>query len=192
MEGACQAFLQATREFAVEWFRRRVEQAVVQQPESAKLLGRDGMRRLKADLGILVEQVPELVSSMVNRDHLWAHRPALIDSSLAVLNPELNPYEQRGDRPPRLLDDAVAEVLGRAEALLAAFGLAQPAPSGLPGLPVSRARRRALVFDWSEGMLAARARYAELYARLRTANSELRPLRRKRVDPEAKRLWDEV
>jgi hypothetical protein len=192
MEGACRAFLQATLAFAVEWFQRRVEQAVVDDPEIAKVLGRDGLRRLKADLRKLVEQAPDLVSSLVNRDQLWAHRPALIDSSAALLNPELNPYEFRGDRAPPLLNGAVAEVLARAEALLAAFGLAPPEPAGLPGFPVSRSRRRILLFTWSEDMRGALGRYAELYARLRTANSDLRPLRRKRVDGDAKRLWDEV
>jgi hypothetical protein len=41
-------------------------------------------------------------------------------------------------------------------------------------------------------MKAAVARYGDLYRRLRLANTELRPLRRKRADTDAKRLWDEV
>jgi len=192
MERACRGFLDATREFAVHWFEQRVEQSVVANPEIAKIAGRDGLRRLKHELRRLVDQAPELVSTHVNRDRYWGHRPALMESSTALFNPTANPYDFRGEEPPRVLDGAVAEVLKRADALLEEFGFTSgERPARVTGLPAGRPRR-ALAFSWSEPMQAALRRYAELYGRLRRANSELRPLRRKRADSDAKRLWDEI
>ncbi|MBI2466944.1 MAG: hypothetical protein HYV62_03855, partial [Candidatus Rokubacteria bacterium] len=87
MERACQEFLAATATFAAVWFEWRVEQVVVANAEVAKLLGREGLKRLKGELRTLVARVPELVQLHVNRDRHWAHRPMLIDDSLAILNP---------------------------------------------------------------------------------------------------------
>lgn len=192
MERACRAFLAATAEFAVEWLQQRVEQMVVANPEIAKIVGREGLRRLKHELKRLVDQTPELVSTHVNRDRHWSHRPVLMESSTALFNPAANPYEFRGEEPPTVLDGAIAEVLGRADALLVDFGFTTGArPSRVPGLPGSRAKRP-LSFAWSAPMRQALREYAALYGRLRRANSELRPLRRKRADSDARRLWDEI
>ena len=53
-------------------------------------------------------------------------------------------------------------------------------------------KRTQVNFDWSEAMKAALARWARQYDRLHQTNSELRPIRRKRDNTDAKRLWDEA
>lgn len=192
MERAGQEFLAATATFAAVWFEWRVEQVVVANAEVAKLLGREGLKRLKGELRTLVARVPELVQLHVNRDRHWAHRPTLIDDSLAILNPAMNPYGFRGDRPPALINAGVQDVLRHTSALLEQFGFSAVDRGEPESTSFVNPRKPVLAFEWNDAMRATLTRYGELYERLRRANSELRPLRRKLGDVDVKRLWDEA
>ncbi len=188
MEPLAGRFLAATARFAAGWFQQHVEAVVLGKPDVTKTLSRDALRGLKAELRQLVDRAPALVQAHLGRDPHWAHRRTVLDDSALLLNLAANPYEARPGHPPAGLHAGVHDVLMLAEQLLDRYGFGPPRRTDTLGPPP----RRRLAFEWTEEMSRAAEEYASRYDELRRLNAEVLPLRRRRGETDARRLWEQA
>jgi hypothetical protein len=74
VEAASRSFMQACVDFFRKDFRRRIESAVTEDPETTQSLGIEKLRALKSELNELVSKVPDIVSERLDRPDVWEHR----------------------------------------------------------------------------------------------------------------------
>ena len=87
MESETQAFIEATKQFALDWARREIEMAILSlESESSSensAFDNEKLNHLKSGLKKLPYQVPDIVKSHLNREELWVHRKAQIQAGIS-------------------------------------------------------------------------------------------------------------
>jgi hypothetical protein len=173
-------FVSATEEFVTQWALSEVERAVTSNPGVTGEHGIDGLRRLKADLNLILDEAPKIIEAHLDSDERWPHRS---DPSL---------------RPPGPLADALHPgfqgVVGHVGHLLQQYGYT--------GVDTAWEERHdawpsytAIVEwsdQWSAQMQTIESRYSELLNRYVELQGQLAESEKRRAEAEAKRLWDEA
>jgi len=189
MEDVCRAFLLGTSRFAAQWFEDRAERAVTASPDVVKDLTAERLRKLKSAVERLVLRTSRIVGKHVNNDKYWVHRGQMSEDLFS----HFGRYRVYGRSVPDELDRAIREVLGYLGSLLAEYGLAEVGDYkewaiDHPG-PHPKYRRE---YSWSDEMNASLMRYSELHSRLLKLSQELREVKNRKAEAEAKRLWEKA
>jgi hypothetical protein len=187
-EPAVQKFLDAATTFLCDWSREKVEREVTSNPELTKQLGKEGLGRLKSELGQLIGEMPEHVQSHLNQDQLWLHRGEIPQGQRY----SLSPYDFHGYRPPDKLNDQVRILLGYAGALLVKFGFAKYDDNSDWKLIAGAVPKYRFGVDWSADLKSTAVAYSDIYKRLLQLAEKLETTKREKAESEAKHLWDEA
>jgi len=188
LETESQKFLEETTKFAVGAFQTWTEKAIEKYPDVAKKLGVRGLGEVKSKLRKIVGNAPQFVGQCVNSNGLWSHRGELPER----LNLG-NRYEVCGRRNPDHLDVAVRQLLGYVGVILLDHGLAGDdlhssweRTQSYPGAHYKYG------YDWSGEMVESIKRYSALFDNLVSLAEALKTSQRKKIEAEAKALWDKA
>jgi hypothetical protein len=180
LEGYCQEYIQAAKNFVYNWYTSCVENAVKSYPEITQKIGSDGVQSLKDELTQFIQEIPKITEEALNQAKLWSHRHKEANKSLQSYS--------YSEKRPKMIDDVVRLILSRALPLLDRHGYEEAADNldMLLANPFGYANE----LDWSPTMHTILNNYStshqillELSARIKTAEEEL-------IAAEARELWD--
>lgn len=180
LEGYCQEYIQAAKNFIINWYTRCVENAVKSYPEITQKIGSDGVQSLKDELTQFIQEIPKITEEALKQAKLWSHR-------YKDANKSLQSYSY-SEKRPKMIDDVVRLILSRALPLLDKHGYEEAADNldMLLANPFGYANE----LDWSPAMNTILNNYStshqillELSGRIKTAEEEL-------IAAEARELWD--
>jgi hypothetical protein len=186
MDGQQQRFVAAAVDYIPTCWTAIVEQAVIDQPERAKELGRERLSNLKAKLAGRIEARERIVANHLDRDTLWAHRDEEIASHPAGQRWQRSYFAHNGKPPTGELEQAVNEAVFEIASLLAEFGLAEShnyrwaRAEGARGVPTA----------WSPQMLTAITAYGDMELEMWDLSAAVKGAKRQRDVNDARSLWD--
>jgi hypothetical protein len=180
LEGYCQEYIQAAKNFIINWYTSCVENAVKSYPEITQKIGSNGVQSLKDELTQFIQEIAKITEEALNQAKLWSHR-------YKDANRLLQSYSY-SEKRPKMIDDVVRLILSRVLPLLDRHGYEEAADNldMLLANPFGYADE----LDWSPAMHNILNNYStshqillELSARIKTAEEEL-------IAAEARELWD--
>ncbi len=68
------AFLNDTEIFVAAFYKDRIKEYVISNPEITKDHGKEGISNLKSECKDLLKKIPELVKMNMDNDKLWSHK----------------------------------------------------------------------------------------------------------------------
>ena len=87
MEIETQTFIEATKQFTLEWTRREMELAILSLDSESSFdnleSDNEKLSELKSGLKELSFQVPNIVESNLNREDLWIHRKTQLQAGIS-------------------------------------------------------------------------------------------------------------
>ena len=118
MESACKSFLNAAGPFVREWAQDKIADTIARRHALSRAKGVEGLRPLKAELRLLLQDYPALINAQLNRDELWAHRGELDGGA----NGTKTYYDVKNEKPALWLVDEFRRLMGFAGVLLIKHG----------------------------------------------------------------------
>jgi len=180
LEGYCQEFVQAARNFVINWYSYCIENAVKSYPEITQRIGADGVQSLKEDLTHFMQEIPQTVEEALGQAKLWSHR-------YKEANKLLHSYSY-SEKRPKMIDDVIRLILSRILPLLDKHGYEKAADKldVLLANPFGYADE----LDWSPAMHASLNNYATSHQMLLELNALINTAEEHRIEAEARELWD--
>jgi hypothetical protein len=180
LEGYCQEFVQAAKNFVINWYTGCVESAVKSYPEITQEIGSDGVQSLKDELTQFSHGIPKIAEEALNQDKLWSHRYKEADR----LVQSYSYSEQR----PKMIDDVMRLLLSRALPLLDRHGYEEAADN--LDMILANPFGYADELDWSPAMHTILNNYSTSHQILVELTAKIRTVEEERVAAEARELWD--
>jgi len=188
MEVVTKEFLDKTKIFACEWYKKSIEDAVIKSPEITKSLGESKLKELKIELQSLIDNSNEYVNFFVNSDSLWTHRP-----NYQLKGKETyGLYRVYGNRDPDELSDAIRFLIGKVGALLHKYNYEKPNNNFYENDYSSGNFRFRYGYSWSDDMRSVINNYADLFDNHKKLNEELEKIKKEKSEDEARALWNNV
>ena len=190
MEAAVKQFLKATGPYLREWAERKVAGTVTKRHALSRAKGIEGLRALKVELRMLIEDYPTLIDTQLNGDELWAHRSEFDGET----NGTQSYYDAENEKPAMWLVDGFRRLMGFAGVLLIKHGYEELSKES-DWAPLSH--EHAVVafrgrFAFSDEMMSTLNRAAALYDAMAANDAMLREENEAHARDEARRLWDEA
>lgn len=190
MESTCKRFINAAGSFMRDWAQNKVADTVARRHALSRAKGVEGLRPLKAELRLLLQDYSALIDAQVNRDELWAHRGELDGDSSGTKSY----YDMENEKPASWLVDEFRCLMGFAGVLLIKHGYDEISKKS-DWAPLSH--EQAVVayrgrFAFSDDMTAALKPASALFDAMCVNEKMLHEEKEAQARDEARRLWDEA
>ena len=190
MEATVKQFLMATGSYMREWAEQTVVDRITERHTLSRAKGIEGLRALKTELRILIEEYPTLVDTQMGRDELWAHRSEFDGKTDGTKSY----YDAENEKPAMRLVEEFRGLMGFAGVLLIKHGYDELSKKS-EWAPLSH--EQAVVayrgrFVLSDEMMSTLKRAAALYDAMAANDAALRDENEARGRDAARGLWDEA
>jgi len=190
MEASVKQFLMATGPYLREWAERKVAGTVTRRHALSRAKGIEGLRALKVELRMLIEDYPTLIDTQLNGDELWAHRSDFDGKTDGTQSY----YDEENEKPAMWLVDGFRRLMGFTGVLLIKHGFDELSKES-DWAPLSH--EQAVVayrgrFAFSDEMMTILKRAAALYDAMAANDAMLREENEAHARDAARRLWDEA
>ncbi|MCH8204970.1 MAG: PilZ domain-containing protein [Candidatus Hydrogenedentes bacterium] len=190
MEATVKQFLRATGPYLREWAERKVAGTVTKRHALSRAKGIEGLRALKVELRMLIEDYPTLIDTQLNGDELWAHRSDFDGKTDGTQSY----YDEENEKPAMWLVDGFRRLMGFTGVLLIKHGFDELSKES-DWAPLSH--EQAVVayrgrFAFSDEMMTILKRAAALYDAMAANDATLRDENETHARDAAHRLWDEA
>ncbi len=190
MEAAVKQFLMATGTYMREWAEEKVADTVTKRHTLSRAKGIEGLRALKSEVRMLIEEYPALVDTQMGRDELWAHRSEFDGKTDGAKGY----YDTENEKPAMWLLDEFRGLMGFTGVLLIKHGYDELSKTS-EWAPLSH--EQAVVayrgrFALSNEMMATLKRAAALYDAMAANDAMLREENEAHARDAARRLWNEA
>ncbi len=171
MEIETQTFIEATKQFTLEWTRREMELAILSLDSESSFNNLESdnekLSELKSGLKELSFQVPNIVESNLNREDLWIHRKTQLQAGISRDYIEFKKYKMLKE-----LTTIVRLILGCSTEILSNLNDGKPEEKGWVK---ERGKRKYICFlRFSDEMTASLNRYFERLDEFFVLNHEIK------------------
>ena len=171
MEIETQTFIEATKQFTLEWTRREMELAILSLDSESSFdnleSDNEKLSELKSGLKELSFQVPNIVESNLNREDLWIHRKTQLQAEISRDYIEFKKYKMLKE-----LTTIVRLILGCSTEILSNLNDGKPEEKGWVK---ERGKRKYVCFlRFSDEMTASLNRYFERLEEFFVLNHEIK------------------
>jgi hypothetical protein len=171
MEIETRTFIEATKQFTIEWTRREIELAILslESESSSENLAPDNekLSEIKSGLKELPFRVPDMVESHLNREDYWVHRKAQLHAGISR-----DYIEFKKDKMLKELTVSIRLILGCSTEILSDLNDGKPEEKGWVK---ERGKRKYVCFlRFSDEMTASLNRYFERLEEFFLLNHEIK------------------
>jgi hypothetical protein len=171
MEIETQTFIEATKQFTLEWTRREIELVILslENESSFENLASNNKKlsELKSGLKELPFHVPDIVESHLNREDYWVHRKAQFHAGISR-----DYIEFKKDKILKELTVSIRLILGCSTEILGDLNAGKPEEKGWVK---ERGKRKYVCFlRFSDEMTASLNRYFERFEEFFLLNHEIK------------------
>jgi hypothetical protein len=171
MEIETQTFIEATKQFTLEWTRREMELAILSLDSESSFdnleSDNEKLSELKSGLKELSFQVPNIVESNLNREDLWIHKKTQLQAGISRDYIEFKKYKMLKE-----LTTIVRLILGCSTEILSNLNDGKPEEKGWVK---ERGKRKYICFlRFSDEMTASLNRYFERLEEFFVLNHEIK------------------
>jgi hypothetical protein len=171
MEIETQTFIEATKQFTLEWTRREMELAILSLDSESSFdnleSDNEKLSELKSGLKELSFQVPNIVESNLNREDLWIHKKTQLQAGISRDYIEFKKYKMLKE-----LTTIVRLILGCSTEILSNLNDGKPEEKGWVK---ERGKRKYVCFlRFSDEMTASLNRYFERLEEFFVLNHEIK------------------
>ncbi|OEU42738.1 hypothetical protein BGV40_07940 [Methanosarcina sp. Ant1] len=171
MEIEARIFIEATKQFTLEWIRREMEVTILtlESEPSPDNLGSDNekLSELKSDLKKLPYRIPDIVEAYINRENYWIHRRGQLQAGISV-----DYLEFKKEKMRRGLTLSIRMILGCAVEIFGDLNDGKPEDKGW--VKEQGKRKYVCFLRFSDEMTASLNRYFERLEELFTLNYEIK------------------
>jgi len=182
MEIEARIFIEATKQFTLEWIRREMEVTILtlESEPSPDNLGSDNekLSELKSDLKELPYRIPDIVEAHLNREDYWIHRRGQLQAGISG-----DYLEFKKEKMRRELTLSIRMILGCAAEIFGDFNDGKPEDKGW--VKEQGKRKYVCFLRFSDEMTASLNRYFERLEELFTLNYEIK-------EEMSKRGWKKI
>lgn len=193
LEEGSKDFMAMARIYLKDWVEEIFAQTIENRHGLAHAKGVIGLRAMKDDLELLLEDVPMMVEAELNRDELWPHRGEQMDDVAAGLGLRFY-YDPDDGRPSLRVTDSLRRLLGFAGVVLVKHGFVELARNGDWSLSARSSGqvcyRGAVMF--SELFLETSRQVSALFEELCVNDKRLTQAREMYAKQEARVLWEKA
>jgi len=196
MEEVRQQFVTDTTLFVREWYKETTKKYIKQKSEKTLKMGRETMERMKKNVQELVNNAEAHVSEVLSNPELWWHLKE--DNKLS--------YNYQGASPPDRVDKAIRISLGKLGPVLEEFGYTEIKDKGSRDHPVwcewdenldtyhQPGMQPCYPFgiEWTDGMRYSLTSYGKLLQAAKEVIKEKTELEKKKVESDARDLWESI
>jgi len=170
MEIEARIFIEATKQFTLEWIRREMEVTILtlESEPSPDNSGSDNekLSELKSDLKELPYRIPDIVEAHLNREDYWIHRRAQLQAGISG-----DYLEFKKEKMRRELTSSIRMILGCAVEIFGNLNEGEPEDKGW--VKEQGKRKYVCFLRFSDEMTTSLNRYFERLEELFTLNYEL-------------------
>jgi hypothetical protein len=171
MEIEARIFIEATKQFTLEWIRREMEVTILtlESEPSPDNLGSDNekLSELKSDLKKLPYRIPDIVEAHLNREDFWIHRRGQLQAGISG-----DYLEFKKEKMRRELTLSIRMILGCAAEIFGDLNDGKPEDKGW--VKEQGKRKYVCFLRFSDEMTASLNRYFERLEELFTLNYEIK------------------
>ncbi len=171
MEIEARIFIEATKQFTLEWIRREMEVTILtlESEPSPDNLGSDNekLSELKSDLKELPYRIPDIVEAHLNREDYWIHRRGQLQAGISG-----DYLEFKKEKMRRELTLSIRMILGCAAEIFGDLNDGKPEDKGW--VKEQGKRKYVCFLRFSDEMTASLNRYFERLEELFTLNYEIK------------------
>jgi hypothetical protein len=171
MEIEARIFIEATKQFTLEWIRREMEVTILtlESEPSPDNLGSDNEKpsELKSDLKKLPYRIPDIVEAHLNREDYWIHRRGQLHAGISG-----DYLEFKKEKMRRELTLSIRMILGCAAEIFGDLNDGKPEDKGW--VKEQGKRKYVCFLRFSDEMTASLNRYFERLEELFTLNYEIK------------------
>jgi hypothetical protein len=171
MEIEARIFIEATKQFTLEWIRREMEVTILtlESEPSPDNLGSDNekLSELKSDLKKLPYRIPDIVEAHINREDYWIHRRGQLQAGISG-----DYLEFKKEKMRRELTLSIRMILGCAAEIFGDLNDGKPEDKGW--VKEQGKRKYVCFLRFSDEMTASLNRYFERLEELFTLNYEIK------------------
>jgi hypothetical protein len=182
MEIEARIFIEATKQFTLEWIRREMEVTILtlESEPSPDNLGSDNekLSELKSDLKKLPYRIPDIVEAHLNREDYWIHRRGQLQAGISG-----DYLEFKKEKMRRELTLSIRMILGCAAEIFGDLNDGKPEDKGW--VKEQGKRKYVCFLRFSDEMTASLNRYFERLEELFTLNYEIK-------EEMSKRGWKKI
>ena len=184
-EDAAQALARQTLPYLDHYCRTFVEKEVVNHPDKAKQLGKDGLADLKKELDRVITRLAPRVKTHIDTKFPWPHRASDVTRT------------ESPEQVETALKERMRFLMGYMGDILVKHGFAKSGPDAewRPVKPKSKSEKR-LMYSWgidfSPELTTIWIDYVQVLQELKEFKMKLGDVERDREKNEAKRLWEEA
>ncbi len=182
MEIEARIFIEATKQFTLEWIRREMEVTILtlESEPSPDNLGSDNekLSELKSDLKELPYRIPDIVEAHLNREDYWIHRRGQLQAGISG-----DYLEFKKEKMRRELTLSIRMILGCAAEIFGDLNDGKPEDKGW--VKEQGKRKYVCFLRFSDEMTASLNRYFERLEELFTLNYEIK-------EEMSKRGWKKI
>ena len=102
-----QQFLVECKRFAAQTIERIVRSALSSNPEKAIALGKIGLKPIKDEVNLIIDNISDQVDKIVNNNELWLHRR----ETFIAKNFPTDQYILNDNQSPEILESAIQKLL---------------------------------------------------------------------------------
>jgi hypothetical protein len=171
MEIETQTFIEATKQFTLEWTRRKIELAILSLESGSSFdnleSDNEKLDKLKSGLKELPFRVPNIIESNLNREDLWIHRKTQLQAGISRDYIEFKKYKMLKELTVsiRLILGCSAEILGE---------LNDGKPEGKGWVKEREKRKYVCFLRFSDEMTASLNRYFDKLEEFFVLNPEIK------------------
>jgi len=171
MEIEARIFIEATKQFTLEWIRREMEVTILtleSEPSPDNLLSdNEKLSELKSDLKKLPYRIPDIVEAHLNREDYWIHRRGQLQAGISG-----DYLEFKKEKMRRELTSSIRMILGCAAEIFGDLNDGKPEDKGW--VKEQGKRKYVCFLRFSDEMTASLNRYFERLEELFTLNYEIK------------------
>jgi hypothetical protein len=187
MEHFIDEFIDATKIFSKDWTKKLIIEGVKSEPNITINMERGKLKELKSKYQNLLDQIPEIVENEFNDNKTWKHRILLDTSNVEYLSP----YSVLLGEIKTNIDKHCRRILGYTGKLLLDYGYYKKHQYRSPWKEtLDGGLKYVSEMDWSPQMNYFAKDYTETFSDFHNSISNLKSLKTKKAEIEAKKIWD--
>ncbi len=187
MEHFIEEFIDAVKNFSIDWIKKLVIDGIKSEPNITIGMDRGKLKELKSKYEDLLAQIPEIVERELGDDDTWKHRILLDNSN----DEDISPYSVLLGEIKNNIDKHCRRILGYAGKLLLEYGYYKKHQYRSPWKKTFDGELKYVSeMNWSPQMNYFAKDYTETFTDFHNSLVELKSLKTKKAEMEAKRLWD--
>jgi len=187
MEHFIDEFIDAVKIFSIDWIKKLIIEGVKSEPNITINIDKEKLKELKSKYQNLLDQIPEIVENEFNDDKTWKHRILLNNSN----DEDISPYSVLLGEIKNNIDKHCRRILGNAGKLLLDYGYYKKHQYRSPWKETFDGELKYVSeMNWSPQMNYFVKDYTETFSDFHNSLSELKSLKTKKAEMEAKKIWD--